>query len=64
MAAGHAPIGTNKKNYMHLRPVYLAGLIDAVEDYWAEVGKHTAAHLRYPRDTNVVELSKRRSRQK
>ena len=62
MAAGHAPIGTNKKNYMHLRPGYLAGLIAAVEDYWTEVGKHTTAHLRYQRDTKVIELSPSRQR--
>jgi hypothetical protein len=30
-AAGHAGEGTNKRNYRHLRPDYLAELIDAVE---------------------------------
>ena len=45
LAAGHAGVGTNKKNYRHLRPDYLAELIDGVEAFWADVGKHTDAHI-------------------
>ena len=55
-AAGHAGVGTNKRNYRHLKPGYLADFIEGVEDYWAEVGQHKQAHLRYRRDTNVVGL--------
>jgi integrase len=46
MAAGHVGEGTNKRNYRHLRPDYLAELMAAIEDYWAEVGKFTQAHAR------------------
>lgn len=53
-AAGHAGVGTNKKNYRHLRPDYLNEMIEGVEDFWREVGQFTTAHLRYQRDTNVV----------
>ena len=60
-AAGHAGEGTNKKNYRHLRPDYLRELIAAVEDYWAEVGQFTTAHLRYQRDTNVIDLAAKRA---
>ena len=44
MAAGHAPIGTGKRNYMHLRPDYLADLIVAVEEYWEEMERYTTVH--------------------
>lgn len=60
-AAGHAPVGTNKKNYMHLRPDYLQGFIAGVEDYWSEVGQHTTAHLRSQCDPKVVNLANRRA---
>ncbi|MDH7973730.1 tyrosine-type recombinase/integrase [Sphingomonas sp. AR_OL41] len=60
-AAGHSGEGTNKKNYRHLRPGYLKDLIEGVEDYWREVGQHTTAHLRYQRDTNVVDFAARRA---
>lgn len=63
-AAGHAGTGTNKKNYRHLRPDYLADFIEGVEDFWAEVGQHTQAHLRYQRDTNVVGLTTKGRRRK
>lgn len=63
-AAGHAGTGTNKKNYRHLRPDYLADFIRGVETYWSEVGDHTSAHLRSHGDPKVVSLSaKRASRQ-
>ena len=46
-AAGHQGTGTNKKNYRHLRPGYLAELVAGVEAYWCKVGRFTAAH-RFP----------------
>jgi hypothetical protein len=45
-AAGHIGEGTNKRNYRHLRPDYLAELIDAIEDYWSEMKRYTTVHLR------------------
>lgn len=45
-AAGHIGEGTNKRNYRHLRPDYLAELIEAVEDYWSEMKRYTTVHLR------------------
>jgi hypothetical protein len=45
-AAGHVGEGTNKRNYRHLRPGYLAELIAAVEDYWNEMRTFTTVHLR------------------
>jgi hypothetical protein len=61
MAAGHAPIGTGKRNYMHLRPDFLAELIAAVEDYWAEMRRCTTVHLRSLCGPNVVSLSAARA---
>ncbi|RZL70935.1 MAG: hypothetical protein EOP66_15660 [Sphingomonas sp.] len=46
IAAGHAPVGTGKRNYMHLRPDYLAELIDAVEAYWSDMDRYTKVHRR------------------
>lgn len=59
-AAGHSEEGTGA-NYTHLRPEYLREFIASTEAFWAEVGIHTDAHLRYQRDTNVRELSSARS---
>ncbi len=56
-AAGHRGTGTGKRNYVHLRPGHMAEFVGGIEAYWAEVGRYTAAHLRYQRDTNVVELA-------
>ncbi|MFD1786955.1 tyrosine-type recombinase/integrase [Sphingomonas floccifaciens] len=63
-AAGHAGVGTNKKNYRHLRPDYLGEFIEGVEDYWLEIGQFTTAHLRYQRDTNVIDLAAKRAGRK
>lgn len=60
-AAGHRGDGTNKRHYRHLRPDYLAEFIAGVEDFWTEVGRFTTAHLRYQRDTKVVDFGARRS---
>ena len=57
MAAGHAPIGTNKRNYMHLRPDYLADLIDAVEAFWTDLRRYTTVHLRSHCGPTVVSLA-------
>jgi integrase len=56
MAAGHAPIGTGKRNYMHLRPDYLAELIEAVEAYWHDMRRYTTVHLRSQCGPSVVSL--------
>lgn len=58
MAAGHAPIGTGKRNYMHLRPDYLAELIAAVEAYWSEMKRYTTVHLRSQCGPNIISLAK------
>ena len=63
-AAGHRGEGTNKKNYRHLRPDYLAELIAGVETYWAKVGEHTTAHLRSQRDPKVVSLASAKAGQR
>ncbi len=55
-AAGHRGDGTNKRHYRHIRPEYLTDFIDGVEALWHDVGKLTNAHLRYQRDTNVIDL--------
>lgn len=60
-AAGHMGEGTNKRHYRHLRPDYLAEFIAGVESLWSEVGKHTDAHLRYQRDTKVVDFGTERA---
>ena len=56
-AAGHRGMGTNQKHYRHLRPEYLADFIDGVEAFWADVGRYTDVHLRYQRDTKIVDLA-------
>lgn len=61
MASGHAPIGTNKKNYMHLRPDYLAELIAAVEDYWSQMKRFTTVHLRTHCGPTVVSMASARA---
>lgn len=63
-AAGHSGDSTNKRHYRHLRPDYLKDFIEAVEDLWSEVGKLTTAHLRYQRDTKVVDMGAARSKRK
>ena len=55
-AAGHRGEGTNKRHYRHLRPDYLPDFIAGVEDFWAEVGRYTKAHLRYQNDTKVIDF--------
>lgn len=55
-AAGHRGEGTNKRNYRHLRPDYLAELIIAVEAYWQDLKRHTTTHLRTQCGPNVVML--------
>lgn len=61
MAAGHAPIGTNKRNYMHLRPDFLAELIDAVEAYWDDMKRFTTVHLRTQCGPTVVSFTQARA---
>lgn len=63
-AAGHAGVGTNKKNYRHLRPGYLKEFIQGVEAYWEKVGQHTTAHLRSQCDPKVVSFASERARRK
>lgn len=60
-AAGHSVEGTGA-NYTHLRPEYLREFIASTEAFWAAVGEHTNAHLRYQRDTKLVELASARVR--
>jgi site-specific recombinase XerD len=60
-AAGHSEEGTGA-NYTHLRPEYLREFIASTEAFWAAVGEHTDAHLRYQRDTKLVELASARMR--
>jgi len=60
-AAGHSEEGTGA-NYTHLRPEYLREYIESTEAFWAAVGEHTDAHLRYQRDTKVVSLASERTR--
>lgn len=61
MAAGHAPIGTGKRNYMHLRPDYLAELIAAVEDFWRDMRRYTTVHLRSQCGPNVASIAAARA---
>jgi integrase len=61
MAAGHAPIGTGKRNYMHLRPDFLRELILAVEDYWSEMRHYTTVHLRTQCGPTVVSMAAARA---
>ncbi len=49
-AAGHLGDSTGKRNYRHLRPDYLSELMNAVEDYWSEMTRLTAIHLRSQHD--------------
>lgn len=51
-----APIGAGKRNYMHLRPDYLADLIGAVEDFWSNMRHYTMVHLRSQCGPNIVSL--------
>lgn len=60
-AAGHMGEGTNKRHYRHLRPDYLQDFIAGVEAFWADVGQHTTAHLRYQSDTKVIDLATRKA---
>ncbi len=60
-ASGHAGEGTNKRNYRHLRPDYLAELIGAVEDYWSEMRRFTTVHLRTQCGPTVVSLASARA---
>jgi len=63
-ASGHAGEGTNKRNYRHLRPDYLAELIGAVEDYWREMRRYTTVHLRTQCGPTVVSLASARAGQR
>lgn len=58
-AAGHSEEGTGA-NYTHLRPEYLREFVESTEAFWAAVGEFTEAHLRYQRDTKVIELAAER----
>lgn len=55
-AAGHSEEGTGA-NYTHLRPEYLREFIASTEAFWTAVAHHTDAHLRYQRDTNLIDLA-------
>lgn len=57
MAAGHAPIGTGKRNYMHLRPDFLAQLVAAIEDFWSDMRHFTTVHVRSQHGPNVVSMA-------
>ncbi|OYY70924.1 MAG: hypothetical protein B7Y47_08465 [Sphingomonas sp. 28-63-12] len=46
-AAGHSSERGSGANYTHLRPEYLQEFIASTEAFWAAVGAHTKAHLRY-----------------
>jgi integrase len=60
-AAGHSEDGTGA-NYTHIRPEYLREFMASTEAFWAAVGEHTNAHLRYQRDTKVAELASARAK--
>ncbi len=60
-AAGHVGEGTNKRNYRHLRPDYLAGLIESVEAYWQDMKRYTTVHLRSQCGPTVVSLTASRA---
>lgn len=62
LAAGHAPTGTGKRNYMHLRPDYLAGLVSAVEDFWADMKRYTTVHLRTQCGPKIVSFAVAKAR--
>lgn len=63
-ASGHAGEGTNKRNYRHLRPDYLAELVAAVEDYWREMTRFTTVHLRTQCGPTVVSFASARAGQR
>ncbi|HEX7874145.1 MAG TPA: hypothetical protein VF475_14625 [Sphingobium sp.] len=56
-AAGHIGEGTGKRNYRHLRPDYLAQLIDAVESYWSELTRYTTVHLRSQHGPKIISFA-------
>jgi integrase len=61
-AAGHAPIGTNAENYVHLRPEYLTDFMAGIERFWEEVEAYTQVHRLphcYPKLTLEEALSQR-----
>jgi len=60
-AAGHLGEGTNKRNYRHLRPDYLAELIAAIEEYWREMTRFTTVHLRSQCGPKVVSMASARA---
>lgn len=56
-AAGHIGEGTNKRNYRHLRPDYLAELIESIEAYWSDMKRYTTVHLRSHCGPTVVSFA-------
>jgi site-specific recombinase XerD len=56
-AAGHVGEGTGKRNYRHLRPDYLAELIEAIESYWGEISRFTTVHLRSQHGPKIVSFA-------
>lgn len=63
-AAGHLGEGTNKRNYRHLRPDYLAELIAAIEDYWREMAHYTTVHLRTQCGPKIVSMAVAKARKR
>ena len=51
--AGHSPQWTTAKNYEHLSPAYLREAVAEIDAFFDELAKHTKAHLRYARDTQL-----------
>jgi integrase len=51
--AGHSPQGTTARNYEHLSPNYLREAVGEIDAFFDELSKHTKAHLRYARDTQL-----------
>ena len=51
--AGHARQGTTARNYEHLSPSYLREAVAEIDAFFAELTKHTKAHLRYAGDTQL-----------
>ena len=60
-ASGHLGEGTNKRNYRHLRPDYLAELVEGIEDYWREMKRYTTVHLRSHCGPTVVSMATARA---
>lgn len=60
-AAGHVGEGTGKRNYRHIRPDYLAELVDAIEAYWSEMTRLTTVHLRSHNGPKVVSMASARA---